>query len=232
MTTKKKPTIEPFNTKPRRTPNARMIQNFHLVWLDATIDEVNNDDCRNSVTKLRQIVNTVNTFTDVAECIDFINGIKEERTFMISSGALGQSIVSVVHDKPQVNTIYIFCGNKERHEIWAKEWPKIKGVFTDITPICEALKQTAHDCDHNSVSISFAKTTDGALAQNLDTLDQSFMYTQILKEILLTIDFEQSHINDFLSYCHTELAGNTIELENVEKLRKEYHNHQPIWWYT
>jgi hypothetical protein len=25
------------------------------------------------------------------------------------------------------------------------------------------------------------------------------MYTQILKEILLTIDFEQSHINDFLT---------------------------------
>ncbi len=57
----------------------------------------------------------------------------------------------MVHDKPQVNTIYIFCGNKGYHE----KWPKVAGVYTDITPICEALKQAAQDCDHNSVSITF-----------------------------------------------------------------------------
>ena len=108
----------------------------------------------------------------------------------------------------------------------------MKGVFTDITPICEALKQTPQDCDHNSVSISFVQKADGSSNQDLDTLDQSFMYTQILKEILLTIEFEQSHMNDFLSDCRVELAGNTLELKNVEKLRQEYHAQQPIWWYT
>jgi hypothetical protein len=209
-----------------------MVQNFHLVWLDGSIDEVNNDDCRNSITKLRQIVNTVNTFIDADECINFIDSIKEEQAFMICSGALGQTTVPRVHEKPQVNSIYIFCGNKTRHEQWAKEWPKVQGVYTDIRPICEALKQAAQDCDHNSVSISFVKMTDGAANQDLDTLDQSFMYTQILKEILLSIDFEQVHLNEFITYCREQLAGNTVELGNVEKLRKEYRDHPPIWWYT
>ncbi len=112
---------------------------------------------------------------------------------MISSGALGQTTVPVVHDKPQVNTIYIFCKAKAYHEKWTKEWPKVADVYTDITPICEALKQAALDCDHNSVPISFMKTTDGFQNKKLDTLDCSFMYTQILKEILLTIDFDQKH---------------------------------------
>jgi tetratricopeptide (TPR) repeat protein len=58
------------------------------------------------------------------------------------------------------------------------------------------------------------------------------MYTQILKKILLTIDFEQVHFNEFLIYCREQLAGNNAELENVEKLCKEYRDHQPIWWYT
>jgi tetratricopeptide (TPR) repeat protein len=209
-----------------------MLQNFHLVWLDASIDEVNNEDCRKSITKLQKVVNTVNTFTDMDECIDFINGIKEEKTFMISSGALGQTTVPMLHDKPQVSKIYIFCGNKARHEQWTKKWPKVEGVYTDITPICEALKQDVHNCDQNSISMSFVKTADGASNQNLDTLDQSFMYTQILKEILLTINFEQGHINEFLTYCREQFAGNSIELKNVEKLEKEYHRHQPIWWYT
>jgi hypothetical protein len=206
------------------TRPCRMVQNIHLVWLDGSIDEANNNS-RNSITKLRQVVNTVNTFTDVDECIEFINGIKEEKAFMISSGAFGHTTVPAVHDKPQISTIFIFCENKERHEKWAKQWPKVKGVFTDIVPICEALKQAAQDCDHNSVSISFVNATDGA---SKDTLDCSFMYTQILKEILLTIDFEQSHINDFLTYCREQLAGNSAQLKNVEKIREEYRDHQPI----
>jgi tetratricopeptide (TPR) repeat protein len=151
---------------------------------------------------------------------------------MISSGAFGQTTVPLVHDKPQVNTIYIFCSNKTRHEKWAKEWPKIQGVYTDITHICEALKHAAQDCDQNSVSISFVKSTDGASNQNLDQLDQSFMYTQILKEILLSIDFEQVHINEFLTYCREQFVDNNAELKNVDKIEKEYRRHQPIWWYT
>jgi hypothetical protein len=103
---------------------------------------------------------------------------------MISFGALGQTIVPVIHGRPQINTIYIFCDNKTRHEKWTKEWLKVKGVYTDTVPICEVLKQTTQDCDHNLVSISF------------DMLDSSFMYTQILKKILITIDFEQIHFNE------------------------------------
>jgi hypothetical protein len=58
------------------------------------------------------------------------------------------------------------------------------------------------------------------------------MYTQILKKILRTIDFEQLHINDFLTYCHEQLADNSLELKIVEKLHNEYNQHQSIWGYT
>src|SRR6202044_3794632 len=143
---------EPPNTRP---PRRRMIQNFQLVWLDETIDEVNNDDCRNSITKLRQVVNTVNTFTDVDECIDFITDIKDETTFMIISETFSPIIVPVVEAISQVSSVYIVCENKAQHEKWAHQSSKLKGVYTDITSIYEALEQTAHNYDHNSVSISF-----------------------------------------------------------------------------
>src|SRR5271167_4285411 len=121
MATNKKPTtaatpMEPPSTKPRRPPNVRMVQNFHLVWLDGSIDEINNDDCRKSITQLRQVVNNVNTFTDADECIDFIIDIKQEKTFMIVSEALCQMIVPIVQDLSQVSSVYIFCGNKAPHE--------------------------------------------------------------------------------------------------------------------
>lgn len=105
----------------------------------------------------------------------------------------------------------------------------MKGVFTDVKLICEALKQSAQDCDKNLISISLLKTTDGNLNQNIDQLDPSFMYTQILKEILLTIDFDQGHFNDFLAYCREQFISNSKELENVDKIEKEYRRHEPIW---
>jgi hypothetical protein len=140
MATNIKSAIASSSTRPRRLLTARMIQNFHLVWLDGSIDEAN-DDHLNSITKLRQFINTVNTFVAVDECIDFIDSIKEERIFMIISGFLAQKTIFILHERPSISAIYIFCGNKERHEKWAKEWPKVADVYTDITHICEALKK-------------------------------------------------------------------------------------------
>jgi tetratricopeptide (TPR) repeat protein len=80
--------------------------------------------------------------------------------------------------------------------------------------------------------MSFIAPDDATTNQNLDQLDQSFMYTQLLKEILLTIDFEQKHIDDFISYCREQFAKNTMELKNIDKFEREYYQHDPIWWYT
>ncbi len=207
----------------RRLLNAQMVQNFHLIWLDESIDEVNNDDCRSSITELRQVVNTVNTFIDVDECIDFITDVKEQ-VFMVISGQFSRTTVPIVQDIPQISSIYIYCENN----VQCEEWPKVTGVYTDITSICEVLKQAIRDCDHNSASISFIKTTDGTSNKNLEQLDSSFMYTQILKEILLIIDFEPQHMHEFLTYCRERFTGNTVELKNVDKIEREYPNHEPI----
>ncbi|CAF0928934.1 unnamed protein product [Adineta steineri] len=58
------------------------------------------------------------------------------------------------------------------------------------------------------------------------------MYTQILKEVLLTIDFEDKHIKEFITYCREVFVENEYELQNIKKLERDYHDHIPIWWYT
>jgi hypothetical protein len=67
------------------------------------------------------VVNDVNIFIDVDERINFITNLKEKKVFMGLSGFLGQTTVPIIHDKPEVSTIYIFCGNKTRHEKWAQK---------------------------------------------------------------------------------------------------------------
>jgi tetratricopeptide (TPR) repeat protein len=203
-----------------------MVQNFHLVWLDGSMDETN-DDFRNSITKLQQVVNTVNTFVDADACIDFITD-RREQAFVVISGQFSKTIVSIVQDISQVYCVCILYENNVPYEKGNKEWSKMSDVYTDIPSICNALKKATQKCDHNLISISYVKKTDGSATQNLDILAPSFMYTQILKEILLTIDFKQVHFNEFISYCRENLD----EKKKVDMIEKEYYHHQPIWWYT
>jgi len=200
------------------------IQNFLLVWLDGSSDGDNFE----SIKQLRQIVNNVNQFTDVDDCITFIDAISDEKIFLILPGYLGQRIIPILHDKSQISTIYILCGNCKRHESWTKKWMKIKGIYTDLTPICQALKSDVYECDQNSISISLLKESN----RNLNELDQSFMYSQILKEILLSIDFNDEHFREFIIYCRQQFIGNAFELNNIDKLENEYRTSQAIWWYT
>ena len=154
-----------------------MVQNVLLIWFDANIDN-NNTDCHNTIIHLRRTVNAIHTFTDGQECFQFLEHMADEKACMIISGALGQQIVPGIHNLSQVDSIFIFCGNKKYHEGWAKDWSKIKGVYTEIGPICEALKQAAQQCEQNAISISIIGGSDGGQEKSGNQLDPSFMYTQ------------------------------------------------------
>ena len=177
---------------------------MYLTWLNE-----NNDDYHESITKLKQVINTIETFTDIDECIDFITDRPDQVTYMVTSEVCAQRLHPIVADISQLKSIYIFCKNPRSD--------------TNIESICEALKQTLKDDDRNEISISFA---------NNNILDCSFMYTQILKEILLTIDFNEQNFKDFLTFCRIEFAQDTRELRKIDRLENEYHQRKPIWWYT
>jgi len=215
----------------RRRINAQTVQNVLLIWLDNNIDD-NSTDSRNTITQLQRVVNDINTFTDGEECIEFLDTITDNKACMIISGLLGKHIVPRVHNMFQVDSIFIFCGDEEHHKQWVKDWSKIKGVFTEVSPICEALKKAAQQCEQNAMPISFVATGGGASNENLNQPNPTFMYTQILKEILLSIEFEKKHIKEFIKYCRAVFVKNEGELKNVNKLKKKYHDKTPIWWYT
>ena len=211
--------------------NSQMVENVLLVWLDGKIN-ANSSDCQSTIIQLRSVVNTIHTFIDGEECVDFLGDVVDEKVCMIISGSFGQNIVPLVHNMPQVDSIFIFCGNRQYHEQWTKNWSKIKGVFTEIQSICHAVKQAVEQCEQSAISISIM-SSDGAVTQHrLDQLDSSFMYTQIMKEILLTIRFEQQHFEQFINYCRKAFNENSCELSHVEELAQTYREHTPIWWYT
>ena len=182
-------------------------QDYYVVWLDE-----NDKSYRNSLIELQQVIDTVDLFIDIDECIDSITDRPDEIVYMIVSEKYVQQLSLVIGDISQVKSIYIF--------------------YQNIASICDHLKQMLRDDHTNEVSINFAKSTPSTSSKNKDTLDCTFMYTQILKEILLSINFDEQHFNDFLIFCRDEFKGNTRELRNIDEIQKDYRNKTPIWWYT
>ena len=200
-------------------------QNFILIWLDPTIDQ-SNEDCSNSIGKLRRIVNTIKIFTDPDECLSFISEMKDENIFLVVPGALGSTIVPKIHLMSQINSIFVFCGNKSRHEQWAKDWVKVKGVYTDIDSICQVLKEQTKQCDRDSTSISITN------AKTANELEATFMYTTLFKEIILEIKYDQDEINKMANECRQMYSDNEYELQIINEFEQKYYENSPIWWYT
>lgn len=227
--------VTPRNTRSRQSASMKTAQHVLLIWLDENIDRKNEADYRNTITQLRRVVNNVNTFTDSDQCIKFIKTIdsNEHKVCLITSGSLGRRIVPYVHGMSQVDSIFIFCNNKIYHKQWTEGLQKIKGIFTEIKSICEALNQAVRECERNAIPISFLATDSDNTNQNISNqLDCSFMYTQIFKDIALTINFGSKDIEEFIEYCRQQFAGNKSELVTVDQLENGYNKNKAIWWYT
>ncbi|CAF1128435.1 unnamed protein product [Rotaria sp. Silwood1] len=214
------------------TNTTEFVQNFLLIWLNSNNDEVNENNNHNNLMQLRSIVNTVKTFTNMNRCVDFLTDIQDEKAFMILAATVAQYIVPLIHDIPQLNSIYILSENESTVDSWIQKWNKVKGVFTNVSSICEKLNKATQQFDQNAISISFVSTNYDISNRKLNQLDQSFMYTQILKEILLTIHFDDINIKDFANYCRKQCADNDRKLDAIDKMEHEYHRYTPIWWYS
>ncbi|CAF1546364.1 unnamed protein product [Adineta ricciae] len=204
----------------------QQVQDIIVVWLDNHIHS-SNQDCRNVITQLQLVVSDVHTFTDNDQCIEFIVDNIDTEVYLLISGSLGQNIVPCIHDISNINSIFIFCNNQNRHERWAKNWLKVKSVSIDIIHICQQLRQIVRHNELNTIPMSFVK-----FDKRLDQLDPSFMHTQIIKEILLTIKFEGKHIKEFVDYYCDKFVHNEIDRKKVKQLESRYRCETPIWWYT
>ncbi|CAF1333557.1 unnamed protein product [Adineta ricciae] len=202
------------------------MQDVVVIWLDNQID-YNNADCQFTIAQLEHITDNVTTFTDNDQCVEYILNCNDHQVYLIVSGALGQYLVRCIHDIPPLHSIFIFCQNKSYHEQWARHWNKIKDVFTDITSLCQAIQNTFLQDEPTVTPISFVPS-----GKRLDLLNPSFMYTQLFKEILLTIEFEDKHIEEFVRHHPGLITLDGTHSNDFKQSVRDYRAKSPIWWYT
>ncbi|CAF1169420.1 unnamed protein product [Adineta steineri] len=132
----------------------------------------------------------------------------------------------------QLDAIYIFCKNKSRHQEWAQNWTKIKGIYTTNKEICQALQLAVKQCDQDSIVISFLMINEITSTDNLNQLESTFMYTQLFKEILLDTEYDHKAMKNLAACCREVFTNNPIELQIINEFEHDYLPERAIWWYT
>ncbi|CAF1142880.1 unnamed protein product [Rotaria sordida] len=208
-------------------------QRFICVWLDnqliRSVEYIDTQD------ELRTLIKTFVTFKDSNYCVDFITNITDTKIFLITSNILGRIIVPTIHPFEQIDSIYIFHGNKPSDDQWTKDYKKIKGIFNDITLIYDRFKQDIikEEKNNDSFAISFISSSD-INSHDVNRQDPSFMYFQLLKDIILIdrlFESEEQTKADMLSYCRKVYVDCPDTILVLDEFEKDFIPELSIYWY-
>ncbi|CAF5019238.1 unnamed protein product, partial [Rotaria sp. Silwood1] len=155
---------------------------------------------------------------------------RDQYIFLIVSGTFGETLVPLVHKYVRLDSIYVFCGQPEKHT-WTKQWDKIKLVVKDIEPICHAIVSDAKQCEEDLTPTSILSANDSS-NQDLQQVDSSFIYSQLIKDILLEVTYDERAIGELAEFCRNNFHDNSYESKIIDEFQNDYHKHSPIWWYT
>lgn len=122
---------------------------------------------------------------------------------------------------------YIFCGTPSAHADWTKQWKKIKLIHNQIERICESLVKDTIQCEYDLTPTSILSLSD-SLHQELNQIDQSFMYSQLLKEILLEMTYDKEAIDALVDFCRNNYRDNKHELEIIDEFVRDYYKYSPV----
>ncbi|CAF2961299.1 unnamed protein product [Rotaria sp. Silwood2] len=95
--------------------------------------------------------------------------------------------------------------------------------------ICSSLKRNIHQFITDYTSCSILSTSSIA---NFDQLDQSFMYSKLLNEIIFDIEYNEKAKIEFVNVCREQFSNNDIRLKIINDFESNYDCHSSIWWYT
>ncbi|CAF1483615.1 unnamed protein product [Adineta ricciae] len=206
----------------RRRINLQKAQHTIFIWL-----KTNDTNCQDTSTQLQDIVTTAYTFEDSDECIDFITTVTDNKVCLILAASLERHTIPCIHEISQLDSIFIFGNSITCDDEWKKAWSKVKGIFTEVTVLCQELQQLTRQHDQNDIPISFV--TPG---EKSNKLDPTFMYTQIMKDMMLTIEYNEEHLSEYCNYCCSTVAANLQTVNSIRQFEREYNEKSPIWCYT
>jgi hypothetical protein len=218
---KPKPAVISRQPPSNQQPN-RIMENCIIVWFlpDSKVD-VENDKI-----KLRHVISLIKIFNDASECATYITKIRVEKIFLIMPTM--DSLLHSIQCLPQIEKNYIFDPTFHRNE----NQPLSSNTFYDIELLCKQLHTDVELCELNLIDIvSFAVSTENDSSSNeCKKQEASFLYLQLMREILFRLKFENNAKDEFVNFLRTNYADNDEQLRLIDNFETNYRPQQALRW--
>lgn len=202
---------------------------FVIVWLDTNVKH-SDVMYRNSVARFRRISSLINTFTNVNECLQYLNKMKDFKILMIINGKLVKEVWSQIKSMKHIHSIYIIADEEQNDEYFEKEFDKVKGIFDRVDPIFSSLKRDTRHIEQDSLGMSIIPSN--YLQQNIKQMNSLFLYWFLVKQTIIDMKYDAEAYKTLAEFCRSHYADNSKELKIIDEFENSYQDHTPIWWYT
>ncbi len=220
--------IRMSETNNAQSKRSSLVSDVLFIWLDPNID-VSDEDKKNTIHQVRHIINSYRTFTNIDECINFVTDVKTERIFIIMPCSIDQQVILLTEDIPQLHLLYIVCNHQEKHTEWIKNHKRLKEIFTDIETVSDVVTCNIQRLESYLTSISIVPTNS---SYKLEELEPSFMYSQLLKEIIVNLEYDENAIKKFIDFCFQYHAGDANRSKTLLNFQEHYERDSAISWYS
>ena len=186
-----------------------------------------NNENKLSKCELRSYVHTIRRFSDIKHCEEYLqNEINDqEKVFLILFNSIDEDFVGQINQMKFIQSIYLFYQNETEYDHWMnKSFQYRKILFSKTNQLYEQLKEDIKHFQNDSIPFHL-------INQQLNQLPAHFMYSKLLKEILINIKYQQNSKEDFLNYCMKQ-PNHLRHSQILQEFDNDYEKHSPIWWYT
>ncbi|CAF3837411.1 unnamed protein product [Rotaria sp. Silwood1] len=103
----------------------------NIVWLDA-----NSSD---PISSFRTKLGDVQTFTDVNNCIQYVQSHQNKPIYLIVSGSLAKEVIPEIYEFSNLVQIFLFCGSVSAYAEWAMDYCDKMMIFDHGDDLLERL---------------------------------------------------------------------------------------------
>ncbi|CAF1543832.1 unnamed protein product [Didymodactylos carnosus] len=105
----------------------------------------------------------------------------------------------------------------------------VRGIYTNMNDICEQLSK---DVTSSRQFLFMNILSTNIKEKEINKQEASFMYFQLLTEILTGMEHEDDAKTNMINHCRLQYIGNEIDLKYIDEFDKTYSPNEAIWWYT
>ena len=174
-------------------------------------------------------VNFCQHFSEIDICVDYVRmALKKTRIFIITlSTEEGQQLLVACNNCPWLKGVYVL----EQASSNAMSSDVRIHCFDNWNSLLEQLNADTILWRRQLLAFRFFKQSQKTM-RDVTTEAASFMWSQILLDVLKDIPSSEQTTKDMLDMCADYYRDNTSQLALIEEFRSTYRPHEAIRWYT